>query len=172
MHWECFPTLANALRIAKNLCQLLQIGLRIISNKGCNCLANFMNVCECLQMGLQTLQAYLWMMWMSCQRCHYLAIFLRIYDDEAVIIMNTEWIWSWAHCFLELKSLATVVKYSQGMGNGECYKHLANALRTLQMLPNAIPTVPMACECLRKLTIPKLVNIRKQVENDKFVTNV
>ena len=43
-------------------------------------------------------------------------------------------------------------RYSQGMGNGERYKRLANALRTLQMLLNALPTLPMACECLRKLT--------------------
>ena len=38
------------------------------------------------------------------------------------------------------------------MGNGERYKRLANALRALQMFPNALPTLPMACECLRKLT--------------------
>ena len=43
---------------------------------------------------------------------------------------------------------------SQGMGNGERYKRLANhALRTLQfMLPNALPMLPMAHECLQKLT--------------------
>ena len=46
----------------------------------------------------------------------------------------------------------TVVRHSQGMGNGERYKRLANALRALQMLPNTLPTLSMACECLRKLT--------------------
>ena len=46
----------------------------------------------------------------------------------------------------------TVVRHSQGMGNGERYKRLANALRALQMLPNTVPTLPMPCECLRKLT--------------------
>ena len=46
----------------------------------------------------------------------------------------------------------TVVRHSQGMRNGERYKRLANALRTLQVLPNALPTLPMACECLRILT--------------------
>ena len=83
------------------------------------------------------------MMRMSYQRCHCLAIFLRmmrIFDDET-------------HCFLEFKSLATVVGHSQGMGNGERYiKGLANALRTLQMLPKALTALPMAHECLRKLT--------------------
>ena len=72
---------------------MVQMGLRIISNKCCNCLANVMNACECLQMGLSTLQTYLRMMRMSYQRCHCLAIFLRsmrIFDDEAAIGINTE----------------------------------------------------------------------------------
>ena len=34
----------------------------------------------------------------------------------------------------------------------ERYKRLANALQTLQMLPNGLSTLPMACKCLRKLT--------------------
>ena len=43
----------------------------------------------------------------------------------------------------------TVVRYSQGMGN---------ALRTLQMLPIALP---IACECLRVLTANDTIrNIR------------
>ena len=46
----------------------------------------------------------------------------------------------------------TVVGHSQGMGNGELCKRLVNALRTLQVLPNALLTLPMDCECLRKLT--------------------
>ena len=37
------------------------------------------------------------------------------------------------------------------MGNGERYKRLANAIRTLQMIPNALLTLLMACECLRKM---------------------
>ena len=134
---------------------MVQMGLLIMSYKCCNCFANVMNACECLQMGLQTLQTYLWMMRVSYQRCHCLAIFLRkmrIFDDEAVISINTERIWRWAHCFLEFKSLSTVVRHSQEMGNGERYKRLANGLRALQMLPNALPTLPMACECLRILT--------------------
>ena len=54
-----------------------------------------------------------------------------------------------------------VVRHSQGMGNGERYNRLANALRTLQMLPNGLPMLPMACECLRKLTATdSLRNIR------------
>ena len=46
----------------------------------------------------------------------------------------------------------TVARHSQGMGNSERYKRLANALQTLKMLPNALPTLQMACECLRILT--------------------
>ena len=34
-------------------------GLRIISNKHCDCLTNVINACECLQMGLPKLQTYL-----------------------------------------------------------------------------------------------------------------
>ena len=56
------------------------------------------------------------------------------------------------HCFLEFQSLSTVVRHSQEMGIGERCKRLANALRTLQMLPNALPTLPMACKCLQTLT--------------------
>ena len=46
----------------------------------------------------------------------------------------------------------TVVRHPQGMRNGELYKRLVNALRTLQVLPNALLTLSMACECLRQLT--------------------
>ena len=53
--------------------------------------------------------------------------------------------------FLNLKKETTVVRHSQGVGNGECYKRFAIASRALQMLPNALPKLPMACECLRKL---------------------
>ena len=35
----------------------------------------------------------------------------------------------------------SVVRHSQGMGNDECYKRLANALGTLQMLPNGLPKI-------------------------------
>ena len=72
----------------------------------------------------------------------------QIFDDEAAIGINV---------FLNL----TVVRHLQGMGNGERYKRLANALRTLQMLPNALPTLPMACKCLQKLTANgSICNIR------------
>ena len=58
----------------------------------------------------------------------------------------------------------TVVRHSQGMGNGERYKRLANALRTLQMLSNALPTFPMACESLRILTANDSIrNIRSNL---------
>ena len=84
----------------------MQMGLRIISNKCCDYFANVMNGSKCLHMGLQTLQTYLWMMRMSCQCCHFLAICLRmmrIFDEEAAIGINTRWIWRWAYCFLEFK---------------------------------------------------------------------
>ena len=38
------------------------------------------------------------------------------------------------------------------MENSERYKRLASALRMLEMFPNALTTLPMACEFLRKLT--------------------
>ena len=88
-------------------------GANGLKNKCCDCLANVMNACECLQMGLQKLQTYLWMMRLSYQRCHCLPIFLRmmrIFDDEAAIGINTEWIWRWAHCFLELNSGKTFAR--------------------------------------------------------------
>ena len=115
------------------------MGLRIISNKRCDCLANVMNACECLQMGLQTFQTYLWMMRMSYQRYHCLAIFLRmmqIFEDEPVIGINTERVWRWVHCFLEFKSLSTVVRHSQEIGNGERYKRLANVANASDCLTN------------------------------------
>ena len=68
-------------------------GANGLKNKCCDYLANVINACECLQMGLQTLQTYLLIMRMSYQRCHCLAIFLRmmrIFDDEAAIGINTE----------------------------------------------------------------------------------
>ena len=68
-------------------------GANGLKNKCCDCLANVMNACECLQMALQTLQPYLSIMRMSYQRCHCLAIFLRImriFDDEVAIGINTE----------------------------------------------------------------------------------
>ena len=46
-----------------------------------------------------------------------------------------------------------MVRHSEEMRNDERYKRLENALRTLQMLPNALPRLPMACECLRELTV-------------------
>ena len=147
----------NALRVTKDRCRLrmMQMGLRIISNKCCDCLASVMNDCKCLQICLQTLQTYLWMMRMSHQCCHCLAIFLRmmrIFDDEAAIGIKTGWIYAGLIVFLNLKRETTVERHWRGLGNGERYKRLANALRTLQMFPNALPTLTKACECLRKLT--------------------
>ena len=54
----------------------------------------------------------------------------------------------------------TVVRHSQGMGNGERYKRLANALRTLRVLPNALPTLSMACECLRILKANDSISLK------------
>ena len=84
-HCECLPMPYELLTIIANGA--------IILKKCCDCLTNVMNACECLQMGLQTLQNYLWMMWMSYQRYHCPAIFLRIiriFDDETAI-HNAEW---------------------------------------------------------------------------------
>ena len=84
---------------------------------------------------------------------------MKIFDDEAAIGINTECICHMSRPMtlssLTLCSCGKNIKdNSHGMGNGERYKRLANhTLRTLQfMLPNALPTLPMACECLQKLT--------------------
>ena len=122
------------------------MGLRIISNKCCACLANVMNACECLKMGLQTLQTYLWMMRLSYQCCHCLAIFLRmirIFDAEAAIGINTECIGRWSHCFLEFKSLAT--------RNGTRWK-LQTPCRCLTNVANASECLTGVTNGLRMLT--------------------
>ena len=116
-------------------------GANGLKNKCCDCLANVMNACECLQMGLKTSQTYFWMIRMSYQRCHCLAIFLRImriFDDEAVIGINTEWIWRWAHCFLEFNSGKTFAR------NGK--------RRTLQTPCKCLTNVASASECLTNVT--------------------
>ena len=103
-----------------------------------------MNAWECLQMGLQTLQTYLWMMRLPYQRCHCLAIFLRmmrIFDDEAAIGISTEWIWRWAHCFLEFNSGKTFARNGKRRTLQTPCECLMNV-----MLPNALPTLPMACD--------------------------
>ena len=63
-----------------------------------------------------------------------------------------------------------MVRHSQGIGNGERYKRLANALRTLQMLPNALPTLLMACECLRKFSQHSLKFRRRFLNLPIFVS--
>ena len=116
-------------------------GANGLKNKSCGCLVIVMNACECLQMGLQTLQTYLWIMRMSYQRCHCLAIFLqmmRIFDDEAAIGINTEWIWRWAHCFLEFNSGKPFAR------NGK--------RRTLQTPCKCLTNVANASECLTNVT--------------------
>ena len=113
-------------------------GANGLKNKCCDCLANVMNACECLQMALQTSQPYLWM---SYQRCNCLAIFLRImriFDDEAAIGINTEWIWRWAHYFLEFNSGKTFAR------NGK--------RRTLQTPCKCLTNVVNASECLTNVT--------------------
>ena len=126
----------------KNCEQKANIFTSVISRPlRCDCLANVMNACECLQMGLKTLETYLWMIRMSYQRCHCLAIFLRImriFDDEAVIGINTEWIWRWAHCFLEFNSGKTFAR------NGK--------RRTLQTPCKCLTNVASASECLTNVT--------------------
>ena len=116
-------------------------GAHGLKNKCCDCLANVMNACECLQMGLQPLQTYLWMMRMSYQRCHCLAIFLRMmrrFDDEAAIGIHTEWIWLWAHSFLEFHSGKTFAR------NGK--------RRTLQTPCKCLTNVANAFECLTNVS--------------------
>ena len=56
------------------------------------------------------------------------------------------------------------------MGNGECYKRLADALRTLQMIQNALTTLPMACECSRKLTAKD--SIRWTLGNASYIVTL
>ena len=70
---------------------------------------------------------------------------MLIFDEEAATTLKR---WGGAYdagliVFLKL----TVERHSQGMGNGERSK-LPNALRTLQMIPNVLPTL----HCLRKLS--------------------
>ena len=134
MHCECLPMPYELLTIVAN-------GANGLKNKCCDWLANVMNACECLQMGLKTLQTYLWMIRMSYQRCHCLAIFLRImriFDDEAVIGINTEWIWRWAHCFLEFNSGKTFARDGKR--------------RTLQTACKCLTNVASASECLTNVT--------------------
>ena len=73
---------------------------------------------------------------------------MLIFDEEAAITLK-HWGGGGGYdagliVFLNL----TVVRHSQGMGNGERYKRLPNALRTLQMIPNVLLTL----HCLRKLS--------------------
>ena len=140
-----------------------------------------------VQIGLRINAATaLWMLWMlanaykwACKRykrtyewCECLtnvAIFLRtmrIFDDEAAIDINTEWIWRWDHCFLEFNSGQTFARYRKR--------------RTLQT----------PCKCLTKidsewqhsqhwlkfrrrfLNLPIFVNRwRMTCERSEFVTN-
>ena len=116
------------------------MGLRIISNKCCDCIANVMNACEYLHIGLQTLKTYLWIMRMSYQRCHCLAILLRmmrIFDDEAAIGKNTEWIWR-AHRFFELKTLAMNGKRRTLQTPCKCHTNVANDHECLTNVTNGL----------------------------------
>ena len=140
------------------------------------------NACECLQICLQMLQTYLWMM--SYQCCHCLAIFLRmmrISDDEAAIDSNTEWIWRWAHCFLELTSgktfarngkrrtLQTPCKCPTNVANAsECLANVTNGLRMLMKIDGEWQHSQHSLKFRRRLGLPRLVDTRKQVENDSF----
>ena len=143
MHCECLPMPYGMLTIVVNCAN----GLK---NKCCDCLANVMNACECLQMGFRTLQTYLWMIRLSYQRCHCLAICLRmmqIFDDGAAIGINTEWIKRWAHCFLEFNFGNAFAR------NGK--------RRTLQTPCKCLPNVANASECLTNITndVRMLTNI-------------
>ena len=122
-------------------------GAKGLKNKCCDCLAHAMNACECLQMGLQTLQTYLsclWMVRISYQRYHCLAIFLRImriFDDEAAIGINTEWIWRWTHFFLEFssgKTFARNVKRRTLQTPCKCFTNVANASICLTNVANGL----------------------------------
>ena len=78
---------------------------------------------------------------MSYQCCHCLANFLRmmqIFDDEAEIGINTEWIWRGAHCFLEFNSGETFAR------NGK--------RQTLQTPCKCLTNVANASECLTNVT--------------------
>ena len=148
-----------------------------------------MNACECLQMGLLTLKAYLWMMRMSYQRCHCLAIFLRImriFDDEAAIGINTEWIWRWAHCFLEFNSgktftsngkrrtLQTPCKCLTNVANAsECLTSVINGLRMLTNIDGGWQHSQHSLKARRRfLNCPIFVRSwRMTCERSKLVTN-
>ena len=78
---------------------------------------------------------------MSYQCCHCLAIFLRmmrIFDDEATICINTEWIWRLAHSFLVFNSGKTFAM------NGK--------RRTLQTPCKCHTNAANASECLTNVT--------------------
>ena len=151
MHCECLPMPYELLTIVAN-------GANGLKNKCCHCLANVMNACECLQMGLKTLQTYLWMIRMSYQRWHCLAIFLRImrlFDDEAVIGINTEWIWRWAHCA------------------SECLTNVTNGLRMLTNIDGEWQYLQHSQKFRRRfLNWPIFVSQgRMTCERSEFVTN-
>ena len=103
-----------------------------------------------------TLKSWVVPTYMLCALINVVIALQFSYKYLMSIGIKSEWIWSWAHCFLEFKSLATVIGKTWDSGkeweNGERYKHLANALGALQMPANALSTLPMACECLRILT--------------------
>ena len=172
MHWEWLPMPYELLTIVAN-------GANSLKNKCCDCLANVMNACECLQMGLKTLQTYLWMIRMYYQRCHCLVIFLRImriFDDEAVIGINTEWIWRWAHCFLEFNSGKTFARNGKRRTLQTPCKCLTNVTNGLRMLTNIDGEWQYSQHSLkfrrRLLNWPIFVSRwRMTCERSEFVTN-
>ena len=93
---------------------------------------------ECLRMltnGLANVTNVLvWMMRMSYQRCHCLAIFLwmmGIFDDEAVIWIKTEWIWRWQTFTRNGKrrTLQSPCKCLTNVANAsECFTNVTNGI--------------------------------------------
>ena len=92
IYWKCTANACQRLPMPYELLTIVVNGANGLKNKCCDCLANAMHACKWTCKRLQT---YLWMMRMSYQRCHCLAIFLRmmrIFDDEAAISIYKDWI--------------------------------------------------------------------------------
>ena len=70
--------------------------------------------------------------------CHFLTNNANIWWRLAVIGINTEWIWRWAHCFLEFNSGKTFAR------NGK--------RQTLQTPCKCLTNVASASECLTNVT--------------------
>ena len=79
--------------------------------------------------------------WCECLTnvCHCLAIFLRmmrIFDAEAAIGINTEWIWRWAHCVLEFNSGKTFARNGKQQTLQTPWKCLTNVSSASEWLTN------------------------------------